>query len=155
MQAMFFTGTESCHCGIYKMKGQKGKDYVAAAQDRIRDVGRPTGFQGDCHPTYHGHSWVGFLRDMLCTWWNTEPYNQHKQRGERYWRTIQAMGSRTMDRTGAPKSWWFLALALAVLIWNISAINIAGTWTTPHSMVGLGIPDISPYLCFELYQEVY
>ena len=33
MQAMFFTGTESCHCGIYKMKGQKGKDYVAAAQD--------------------------------------------------------------------------------------------------------------------------
>lgn len=60
MQAMFFTGTKSCHWGIYKMKGQKGKDYVAAAQDRICDVGCPTGFQGDYHLTYHGHSWVGF-----------------------------------------------------------------------------------------------
>ena len=44
---------------------------------------------------------------------------------------------------------------LLVLIWNVSAINVADTWTTPHAMVGLGIPDISPYLCFELYQEVY
>ena len=60
-----------------------------------------------------------------------------------------------MDHMGAPKSWWFLALTLSVLIWNVSAINVAGTWTTPHTMVGLGIPDISPYLCFELYQEVY
>ena len=60
-----------------------------------------------------------------------------------------------MDRTGAPKDWWFIALALSVLIWIISAIDIKGTWTTPHTMVGLGIPDISAYLCFDLYQEVY
>ena len=65
------------------------------------------------------------------------------------------MGSRTMDRTGAPQNWWFLALALSVLTWNISVIEIKGTWTTPATMVGLGIPDISPYLCFELYQDVY
>ena len=60
-----------------------------------------------------------------------------------------------MDQTGALKNWWFLALALSVMIWNVSAINVAGTWTTPHTMVGLRVPNISPYLCFELYQEVY
>ena len=83
-QAMFFVGSHSSHCGIYKMKGQTGKDYVGAAQDRVRDVGRPIGFQDDCHPMYQSHAWVGFLRDMLSKWWSSEAYNQHCNRCERY-----------------------------------------------------------------------
>ena len=53
-----------------------------------------------------------------------------------------------MDQTGAPQNWWFLALALSVLTWNVSAIEIKDTWTTPATMVGLGIPDISSYILF-------
>ena len=155
-QRMFFSGDQSNHCSTYKMKGQGGKYYVAATQDRIREVGRPRGFRGDCHPMYYGQEWIGFLRDMVLSWWNSEPYMQHQQKGERRWRTIQSMASRTMSRVGAPHNWWFLALSLACIIWNCSAIQLpSDTWSTPHALFGDGIPDISSLLCFELYQEVY
>ena len=34
-QAMFFTGSKTKHCAVYKMKDQSGKSYIAAAQDCI------------------------------------------------------------------------------------------------------------------------
>ena len=64
---------------------------------------------------------------------------------------------RTMDRTGAPPNFWFLALALCCVIWNCAAVVklSSGEYTTPHALSGLGIPDISPLCCFEFYQDVY
>lgn len=137
-QTMFFTGTKSCHCGIYKMKDHQGKDCVATVQDCIRDVDLPTGFQGDCHSMYHGHSWVDFLRTMLCTWWNTEPYNQHKQRGEQYWRTLQVMESRIMDRTLEHFCYQYYRYL-----------------DDPQYYGRAWNPQYLRLLCFELYQEVY
>ena len=108
---MFFTGSKTKHCAVYKMKDQSGKSYIAAAQDYIQDVGQPIGFCGDKHPTYYGHEWIGFLRDMLLSWWSSEPYVKHMQKGEQYWWTLYSMAMRTMDRTGAPPNFWFLALS--------------------------------------------
>ena len=84
----------------------------------------------------------------------SEPHNKNQNYAERAYRDVKRMVERLLDMSGAPNSWWLLALEYVCFIFNHLATERLG-WRTPTEWLLGSTPDISVLLCFVFYQPVY
>ncbi len=86
--------------------------------------------------------------------WQSEPNQQHQNPAERHYQDVKRLTNTLLDRTGAPSSFWFLAMTHACFILN-HTVNASIGYTVPMAMLTGVTQDISPLLQFKWYEPVY
>ena len=82
----------------------------------------------------------------------SEPHFQHQDPIERHIQDVKRMIKGIMDHTGCPSSYWLLCLLYVVGLLNVLA-NSKGC--IPLTVVTDLLTDVSPYLDFHFWQEVF
>ena len=150
--AQFFVGLNSQVADIYGMKTDK--QFVNTLLDNIRTRGAPTKLISDRAQVQISNK----VKDILCYYmigdWQSEPHHQNQNPTEHSYQNIKCMANILLDRTGAPASYWLLAMQLSCFIHNHVTLECLG-WITPIAALTGITPDISPLLTFEFYEPVY
>jgi len=95
------------------------------------------------------------MRDWLCQAEYTEPY--HPQQNPAKMRAIKFLKSNSKilrQRTGAPPEAWLLACQYLSDVHNVTSDKTID-WKTPWHKRKMETPDISPFLQFHFYEQVY
>ena len=82
----------------------------------------------------------------------SEPHYQHQNPIERCIQDVKRMIKGIMDHTGCPSSYWLLCLLYVIGLLNVLA-NSKGC--IPLTVVTGLLTDVSPYLNFHFWQEVF
>ena len=82
----------------------------------------------------------------------SEPHYQHQNPIERRIQDLKRMMHGIMDRVGCPPSFWLLCLLYVIHLLNVLS-NSKGC--IPLTVVTGTETDISPYLDFHFWQEVF
>ena len=82
----------------------------------------------------------------------SEPHYEHQNPIERRIQDVKQMTNNVMDRVGCPKAYWLLCTLFVVGLLN-HLVNVNGV--VPMTVVTGEITDVSPYLSFHFWQEVF
>ena len=118
----------------------------------IRDYGAMEGLKSD-----NAKSETSFkMKDLFCMYIikdkQSEPHYQHQNPIERRIQDLKRMMHGIMDRVGCPPSFWLLCLLYVIHLLNVLS-NSKGC--IPLTVVTGTQTDISPYLDFHFWQEVF
>lgn len=97
---------------------------------------------------------LDILRTLIIEGRQSEPHNKNQNYAERGWRDTKINGNRILERSGAPKNLWLLALEYICDLMNHVARERLG-WRTPIEWMLGYTPDISAFLVFTFYEPVY
>ena len=150
-EAALFVGVDSALTDPYPIKSDT--DIVGAFQDNIRERGAPLQFLSDGARAEIMGRIKDILRYYAISSWHSEPHHQHQNPTERRVQTVKHMTNDVMDRTGAPPTYWLLALMYVCFILN-------HTWNSTVNGIPLqkatGQPvDTSALFCFRFREPVY
>ena len=152
--AQVFYGLVSHYINVYPMHTESHA--IDTLQDFMRYEGIPLIIRSDNSKTQrYNKAWVELLRTYLVPAEFSEPHNQQQNPVElRAIKWLKQNIKIIQRKSGAPlKLWSYIAKYLAD-IHNITADETLG-WKTPHFLRKGIMPDISPYLQFTFYEEVY
>ena len=82
----------------------------------------------------------------------SEPEYQHQNEAERGVQDVKRTMNNVMDRTGCPEKWWLLCAFFVLGLFN-HLPNSNGE--IPLAVITGQIPDVSKYMHFHFWQEVY
>ena len=82
----------------------------------------------------------------------SEPHYQHQNYAERKIQDVKRMSNNIMDRVGCPAKYWLLALTFVIGLVNV-LVNSNGE--IPNTLVTGEVTDISPWLQFHFWEEVF
>ena len=94
------------------------------------------------------------LRNLMISDWQSEPHQQHQNPAERRYQVVKWLTNNLLDRSGAPRSLWFLAMSHVCLLLNHTANESIG-YAIPLSLLTGVTQDISALLHYDWYQPVY
>ena len=151
--AQFFIGRKSDFRSVYPC-GKSDKDVHRALADEIRKRGAMTVLVSDRARAEIGIKVLDILRTYAIDGWQSEPHNKNQNYAERGWRDTKVHSNRILERSGAPKSTWLLALEYICELLNHVARERLG-WRTPIEWLLGFTPDISAFLVFKFYEPVY
>ena len=151
--AQFFIGRKSDFRSIYPC-GKSNKDVHRALADEIRKRGAMTVLVSDRARAEIGLKILDLLRMYAIDGWQSEPHNKNQNYAERGWRDTKVHSNRVLERSGAPKNVWLLALEYVCELLNHVARERLG-WRTPIEWLLGFTPDISAFLVFQFYEPVY
>jgi hypothetical protein len=148
----FFVGRESLFISIYGMKS--GKEFVNTLEDEIRKRGAMDKRISDRGSNEISLKVLDVLRHLCIEDWQSEPYYQQQNFGERLYQLFKDCVNRVMDRSGAPPKCWFLCCQYVAYILNrVSNETLDGK--APYSVLHGNDPDISMIPLYTFYQVVY
>ena len=127
-------------------------DLPDTLRDFIREYGAMEGLKSD-----NAKSETSFtMKDIFCMYMikdrQSEPHYQHQNPIERRIQDLKCMMHGIMDRVGCPSVYWLLCLLYVIGLMNVLS-NSKGC--IPLTVVTGQITDISPYLDFHFWQEVF
>ena len=129
-------------------------DGIEALQSFIRDYGAPDGIKRDNSKMQNSESWGAYETKYLIKDITSEPHNQHQNPVERRIQTVNNGVNRLMDRTGCPKFMWILCLEYFCDILNLASSPTLEGRNSIEKSLGHTM-DISPYICYEWWEDVY
>ena len=152
--AQVFYGLVSHYINIFPMRTESNA--LQALQDFMRYEGLPLTIRSDNSRTQrYNRAWVELLRTYLIPAEFSEPHNQQQNPVEmRAIKWLKENIQVIQRRTGAPMQVWGYIAKYVADIHNITADETLG-WKTPHFVRKGAMPDISPYIQFTFYEEVY
>lgn len=150
--AQFFVGRDSLVCDIYGMKTDK--EFVNTLQDNIRRRGAMDKLISDRAKSEISARVLDILRALMIKDWQSEPYHQHQNFAERRYGTIKSKTNVVLNRTGAPASTWLLCIQYVCILFNHLATESLD-WRTPMQVLTGETSDISIFLMFYFWEEVY
>ena len=82
----------------------------------------------------------------------SEPHYQHQNPIECRIQDVKRLTNNIMDRVGCPAGYWLLCTLFVISLLN-HVVNVNGA--IPQSLINGEITDISPYLTYHFWQEVF
>ena len=120
----------------------------------IGKVGAPTGIHSDNSKMQTSKAW----KDVLCRYCiddsTTEPHCPQQNKAKRTIQELKKNVNRIMDRTETPMSMWLRCMLFATMLMNVLAMK-KHDWRTPTEMAFGYTPDVSAFLQFEWWEQVY
>lgn len=120
----------------------------------VHDWGAPDRIHRDNSKMQNSEAWkkieskYGIKRSM------SEPHNQQQNPAERKIQTVKNGVNRLMDRTSTPKFMWYECLEFFCNILNVAASPSLDYKNPIQVAMGHSV-DISPYLAYEWWEQVY
>ena len=148
--AVLFTGTTTHVTDVYSIKTES--QFINALEDNIRDRGAMKRFISDSAKVEISKKVQGFLRSLMISVWQSEPYRQNQNAAERRYQTVKTTANTVLDRSGAPPSTWLLCLMYVCFLLN-HTFNTSTNQVPLTALTG-STPDISPLLRFHFWQRV-
>jgi hypothetical protein len=150
--AQIFVGMESFYTWMDGMKTES--EGPSKLKKFIRQIGAPFALRNDNSKMQTG---VAFMD--ICNFYNigtqtTEPHHPQQNPAENRIGTLKNVTNRLMDRTGCPAFHWLRASIYCCMLLNVVAHRQL-LWRTPTEVCLGYTPDISPFLQFEFYEDVY
>ena len=121
-------------------------------KDFIRDYGAMEGLKSDNAKSETSFKMKDLFRMYIIKDKQSEPHYQHQNPIERRIQDLKRMMYGIMDRVGCPPSFWLLCLLYVIHLLNVLS-NSKGC--IPLTVVTGTQTDISPYLDFHYWQEVF
>ena len=150
--AQFFVGRESLVSDVYGMKTDK--EFVNTLEDNIRRRGAMDKLISDRAKSEISEKVLDILRALMIKDWQSEPYHQHQNFSERRYATIKSRTNVILNRTGAPAHTWLLCMQyICTLLNHLSTKSL--DWRTPMQVLTGETSDISIFLLFHFWEEVY
>mmetsp|Transcript_20329 Transcript_20329/g.42624 ORF Transcript_20329/g.42624 Transcript_20329/m.42624 type:complete len:1867 (-) Transcript_20329:137-5737(-) len=118
----------------------------------IRDHGAMQGIRSDNAKSETSRAMKDIFRMYLIGDRQSEPHYQHQNPAERRIQDLKRTVNGIMDRVGCPADHWLLCLLYVVDLFNVLA-NSKGE--IPKSQVTGEMTDVSPYLDYHFYQEIF
>ena len=145
-----FAGVDSHFLAGYPMSSEG--DYPRAMEDFIRENGAPYGMMSD-----NAKSEISFAAKNLHRLYcirdrQSEPHYQHQNPVERRIQDVKHTTENVMDRVGCAAKFWLIATLFVIGLLNVMC-NVNGE--IPNSVVTGEMTDVSPYLSFHFWQEVF
>ena len=150
--AQFFVGRETLVSDVYGMKTDK--EFVNTLEDNIRRRGAMDKLISDRAKAEISEKVLDILRALMIKDWQSEPYHQHQNFSERRYATIKSRTNIILNRTGAPPSTWLLCMQYICTLLNHLATKSLD-WRTPMQVLTGETSDISIFLLFHFWEEVY
>ena len=100
------------------------------------------------------YMWDKYMRHYGCKSFYTEPYNPQQNPAERGISHVKNLLDKMMMVSGCDERAWFKLMQLIEGIWNHTAKESLG-WKTPFEVKNGFTPDISPYILFQFWEEIY
>ena len=151
--AQFFIGRISGYRTI-RTCGRSDKDAWKCIADEIRKHGAMTVLVSDRARAQIGAKVIDLLRTYMTDSRQSEPHNKNQNFAELGWRDTKVLSNRVLERSGAPKKCWFLALRHVCMLMNHVAREGLGWRTAAEWLLGY-TPDITVFLIFMFYEPVY
>ena len=127
-------------------------DLPDTLRDFIREYGAMEGLKSDNAKSETSFS----MKDIFCMYMikdcQSEPHYQHQNPIERRIQDLKRMMHGIMDRVGCPSVYWLLCLLYVIGLLNVLS---SSKGCIPLTVVTGQITDISPYLDFHFWQEVF
>ena len=123
-------------------------------QDLIREIGAPFHIHNDNSKMQTSEAWRELERTYNISDSTTEPHNPQQNPAERKIKTVKNGILRLMDKTDTPDILWFLCCLYWCGLLNVIALRKLN-WRTPTEKAFGITPDISAYLHYEWYEQVY
>ena len=121
-------------------------------EDFIRQHGAPVGLVSDNAKAEMSQRIKDLLRMYLVKDRQSEPHYQHQDPIERHIQNVKRISQNIMDRTGCPAKFWLLCFLFVISLLNC-LVNKNGE--IPKSLVTGEVTDVSPFLTFHFWQEVF
>jgi len=145
-----FGGMESKFLAGYPLRSES--DIPAVYQDFLREVGAPVGLKSD-NAKAEIYGKVLDLNRLYCVKdKQSEAYYEHQNPIERMIQDVKRLSNSIMDRMAVPAKFWLLTMLFVIGLSNC-LVNVNGV--IPHSVVTGEVTDVSPYLSFHFWQEVF
>ena len=145
-----YGGLDSELLAGYPMSSES--DVSTTLQDFIRDYGAMEGLKSDNAKAETSFKMKDLFRMYLIKDKQSEPHYQHQNPIERRIQDLKRMMHGIMDRVGCPPPFWLLCLLYVIHLLNVLS-NSKGC--IPLTVVTGTQTDISPYLDFHFWQEVF
>ena len=121
-------------------------------QDFIRQHGAMEGLMSDNARVEIGEA-VKDIQHLYCIKdRQSEPHYEHQNPVERHIQDVKRMSNNIMDRVGCPSGYWLLCTLFVIGLLN-HLVNVNSV--VPMTVVTGEITDVSPYLSFHFWQEVF
>eukprot|EP00979_Chaetoceros_neogracilis_P009185 scaffold2090_cov151-Chaetoceros_neogracile.AAC.2 len=152
MMCQLFVGNTSNLTIPYGM--HKESEGLGALNSFINDVGAPDCIKRDNSKMQNSAAWRKLEKKYGIKDITTEPHNQQQNPAERRIQTVKNGTNRIMDRTGTPKFMWFECLVYFCAILNMASSPKLDNRNSIEVALGHAV-DISPYICYEWWEDVY
>ena len=149
----FFIGKTSKYRSVIPL-GKSDKNYARALMDEIRKHGAMNRIISDGAKAELSRRAKDIMRTFAIDDWESEPYQQRQNLGERGWRDTKSWTNNVLNISGAPPNCWLEALKYVTFLQNHIAYKSLG-WRTPIEWLLGYTPDISSLLQFIFYEPVY
>ena len=151
--AQVFYGISSHMINVYGMKTESIGPYVY--EDFLREEGIPRVLRRDNAKMEQNHDFTTINRHWLIKDAFTEPH--HPQQNPAELRAVQWLKQHIqviLNRTGAPESVWLYCAKWLADVHNYASQESLD-WKTPWEKRHGHTPDISAYLLFPFYDQIY
>ena len=150
MMLQLFGGVDSKFLAGYPLRSET--DIPVVYQDFLRDVGAPLGLKSD-NAKAEIYGKVLDLNRLYCVKdKQSEAYYEHQNSVERMIQDVKRISNSIMDRMAVPAKFWLLTMLFVIGLSNC-LVNVNGV--IPQSVVTGEVTDVSPYLSFHFWQEVF
>jgi hypothetical protein len=127
---------------------------VNTLEDNICERGAMDKVISDCAKAEMSERVKQILCALCISAWHSEPYNENQNFTENRYATIKATTNRVFNLSGVPADTWLPALMYVCLLLNHLVSSALG-WKTPIQALTDQTPDISKFLTFSFYEQVY
>ena len=156
ISAHIFVGYDSKIIDVYKATDNSRKEFLGSFQDWVRTRGIPTKLVANNAHMYRGWKITKFLCNLIVPLWQCETKHQHQNLGDNRYETVKRHTNRTMDRSGAPPTSWFLCLInIYLCLNNCVDPNLGNETKSPLMVACFTQNDISSLLFFFFWHPIY
>ena len=145
-----YGGCDSHFLAGYPMKTEKA--VPSTLEDFIRDHGAMQGLVSDNAKSETSNAMHNIFRLYNIKDRQSEPHYEHQNPIERRIQDVKRMARNIMDHVGCPAGYWLLCTLFVISLLNC-LVNANGA--IPQSLVTGQVTDISPFLSFHFWQEVF
>ena len=121
-------------------------------EDFLRDHGAMFGLKSDNAKAEIGSAVQSILRLYAIKDAQSEPHMEWQNNIERRIQDVKRLSSNIMDRVGCPPKFWLLCTLFVIGLLNHL---VAAHGEIPHTIHTGEVTDVSPYLTFHFWQEVF
>ena len=145
-----FAGMTSSY--LFGVPMRTEKDVPSSLEELIRKVGAPIGLFSDNAKSELSRAVKDILRMYCIKDAQSEPGYQNQNYAERRIQDVKRITNSIMDRVSCPSGYWLLCTMFVIGLLNVLA-NQNGE--IPNSIVTGQVTDVSPYLSFHFWEEVF
>ena len=148
--AQLYGGIDSHFLKLIPMSSKK--DLPFTLKEFIRDHGAMQGLKSDNAKSETSHAMHDILRLYCIKDKQSKPHYENQNPIERHIQDVKCMTNNIMDHVACPAKYWLLTMLFVVRLLNI-LVNTNGA--IPEQLVTGEIVDVSPYLEYHFWEEVF